>query len=158
MTDHRWFVSAPPAEVRHAVDDRVLEVGNPIPWAQSRQLVTDISERARNKERCNSTALICSNPATEGPSHVAPQKALMFHGRMCRCRHTTEGVLFDGSLCTRRLQDRLWGTRQQRRASCSCAPAELRAGAWPCGVPGLENRARQGGDPSQVCAPWSTPS
>jgi len=48
----------------------------------------------------------------------------MFHGRIA-LRHTTEGVLFDGSLCTRRLQDRLWGTRQQRLAPCSCAPAEL---------------------------------
>ena len=31
----------------------------------------DSSERARNKERGNSTALICSTPAKEGPSHVA---------------------------------------------------------------------------------------
>jgi hypothetical protein len=62
-TEAQRVVSAPPAEVRHAVDDRALEVGTPLPWAQARPLVTDISERARNKERCNSTALLCSNPA-----------------------------------------------------------------------------------------------
>jgi hypothetical protein len=50
-TEAKRVVLAPPAEVRHAGDDRAVEMGNPIPWEQARQLVTDISERARNKER-----------------------------------------------------------------------------------------------------------
>jgi hypothetical protein len=49
-TEAQRVVIAPPAEVRHAGDDRAVEMGNPIPWAQARQFVMDSSERARNKE------------------------------------------------------------------------------------------------------------
>jgi hypothetical protein len=45
------------------------------------------------RRACNSTALICVNPAKEGPSHGAPQKALIFPGCICRWKPATESVL-----------------------------------------------------------------
>ena len=52
----------------------------------ARPRVTDISERARSKVICNSTALLGANPTKEGPAHGAPQKAWLFPGRMVRPR------------------------------------------------------------------------
>jgi hypothetical protein len=80
---HGWFVQAfPQSRDRWGFFGKIPFISN----------IYFLHRRCKTLESIMSPVLICSNPATEGPSDGIPRRLLIVHGGHCRWKHATEGV------------------------------------------------------------------